>query len=308
LKYPGNTRFAFTILDDTDDARVENVKPIYDLLAGLGMRTTKTVWPVACPEGSREFFAGHTMADPEDLAFCQDLQRRGFEITWHGATMESSRRQRTVEALEAFRKFFGRYPSLHANHALNRENVYWGARRYQTFVRLIARVFRPGGDQPFEGDREGSDWFWGDLCAAHFRYVRNFTFRQINTLRADPHTPYRLPSTPYANMWFSGSDAPNADAAAALVTPASLDRLCAEGGACILTTHLGKGFVANGVVDPRVELALRHAASLPGWFVPVSELLDYLVEQGAGQAMSYMQLLALETRHALDRLMPAPRG
>ncbi len=43
--YPGNREFAFSVIDDTDDARLENIVPLYDLLTELGLRTTKTVWP-----------------------------------------------------------------------------------------------------------------------------------------------------------------------------------------------------------------------------------------------------------------------
>ncbi len=59
--FPGGARFAFTIIDDTDVATVDNVRPIYRLLEALGMRTTKTVWPVRCEEGSRNFFLSETM-------------------------------------------------------------------------------------------------------------------------------------------------------------------------------------------------------------------------------------------------------
>ena len=85
--FPGGKRFAFTIIDDTDVATVENLKPIYDLLYECGMRTTKTVWPVRCLEGSKVFGSSQTLEDDDYRAFILDLQRRGFEITWHGATM-----------------------------------------------------------------------------------------------------------------------------------------------------------------------------------------------------------------------------
>ena len=49
IEFPGDARFAFTILDDTDDSTLENVKPVYDCLRSHGLRTTKTVWPVDCP-------------------------------------------------------------------------------------------------------------------------------------------------------------------------------------------------------------------------------------------------------------------
>src|SRR5690606_40955769 len=48
-RWPQGKRFAFSIIDDTDVATVANVRPIYRLLERLGLRATKTVWPVSCP-------------------------------------------------------------------------------------------------------------------------------------------------------------------------------------------------------------------------------------------------------------------
>ena len=53
FEFPGNKRFAFTIIDDTDDGTVANLTPVYRLLEELGMGATKTVWPMPCPEGGR---------------------------------------------------------------------------------------------------------------------------------------------------------------------------------------------------------------------------------------------------------------
>ena len=43
IEFPGDRRFAFTILDDTDDSTLENVRPVYERLRDLGFRTT-TPW------------------------------------------------------------------------------------------------------------------------------------------------------------------------------------------------------------------------------------------------------------------------
>ena len=83
---PGGKRFGFTILDDTDVATVANVGPVYDLLHHLGMRTTKTVWPVGAPEGSPNFSSSETLEDEDYRDFVLELERRGFEVTWHGPT------------------------------------------------------------------------------------------------------------------------------------------------------------------------------------------------------------------------------
>jgi hypothetical protein len=45
VEWPNGKRFAFTIVDDTDDATVQKVRPVYDFLLELGIRSTKTVWP-----------------------------------------------------------------------------------------------------------------------------------------------------------------------------------------------------------------------------------------------------------------------
>ncbi len=44
MEWPSGKKFAFTIIDDTDHGTVSNLKPVYDLLNELGIKTTKTVW------------------------------------------------------------------------------------------------------------------------------------------------------------------------------------------------------------------------------------------------------------------------
>jgi len=303
LHFPAGKTFAFSILDDTDDATLENVRPVYDLLSDLGFRTTKTVWPVACPEGSEIFFAAETLADEAYRRYITILAERGFEITWHGATMESSTRERTSLALEAFREHLGVYPPIHCNHGHNAENIYWGLNRYRSPplrfpFHLKVAIF----PERFSGENPSSPFFWGDLCKAHFRYVRNFTFKEINSLRCDPETPYSLSGTPFVNLWFSTSDAPDLAAFNQLVTPASLDRLEREGGFCILSTHLGKRFCRNGRIDSTFKETMTYLARKNGWFVPVSTLLDHLVDQGRGRPRSGSSLMRLELRHIADRL------
>ncbi len=303
MQLPQGKEFAFTILDDTDDATVENVGPVYDLLFELGLRTTKTVWPLACPEGSPIFFAGSTLADPDYLDFCQQLAERGFEITWHCATMESSLRERTLHGLEVYAQHFGHPPRVHVNHGHNRENLYWGHKRYRLRpLQHLARRFS-GVQSEFDGEVEQSPYFWGDLCQQHCRFVRNFTFYDLNTIKKDPATPYQLRSTPWINNWFSTSDAPDAAAFKTIVTPARIDRLRSERGICILSTHLGKGFARAGKVDPEVEATLRHIAALRGWFVPVSEILEWLLSVRPPQApLGWAARARLELAHAYDRM------
>ena len=300
MEFPEGKRFAFSILDDTDDSTVENARPIYDLLYDLGLRTTKTVWAADCPEGSRLFFAGQTLQNKDYLRFVHKLREREFELAWHCATMESSKRDRTIEALEFFHGEFGYYPTLHCNHGHNQENVYWGTRRYRNpfFRQLVRRVSRR--KEQFSGEDESSPYFWGDLCRLHFRFVRNFTFSELNMLKCDPCMPYHLDDRPYVNYWFSTTDVPDVTRFNQLLTRSKLDLLSNEGGLCIISTHLGKGFVRNGVVDKGVRSTLEYLAALGGWFVPVSDILEFLLKQGSNGRISRLRQFGMEWRHLVD--------
>jgi hypothetical protein len=281
--YPGGKDFAFTLIDDTDVATVENVAPVYRLFEDLGMRVTKTVWPVACPEGSRDFFESETLEDPEYRDFIVDLSKRGFEIAFHGATMESSERPRTLRALELFGETFGHHPRVYANHAYNRENLYWGERRIDSrLLRLLYGRVNGKTRDYYQGDIEGSRFWWGDQVVEHIDYVRNLTFDEINLLRINPSMPYHDPRRPLVRWWFSATDADSVDQFRELVRPERLDQLEAEKGVCIVATHLGKGFTKGGVVDAEVARLLAGLGKRNGWFPTVGELLDWLRSQRDG--------------------------
>jgi hypothetical protein len=304
MVFPANKRFAFSILDDTDDATLQNVKPVYDVLREYGFRTTKTVWPLNCPEGSRIFFAAETLQNKPYLDFVQELAADGFEIAFHGATMETSSRERTTRALEFLKKEIGYYPRLFCNHGQNRENLYWGSKRFQTgFLRQLSRLARKESSQYYTGEVEGSDYFWGDLCKKHIAYVRNFTFNRVNLLAVDPGMPYRLPQTEFVNYWFSTADAPDVDAFNRLLTGERIDQLEQEGGVCIVSTHLGKGFSKDGKLNSDAANILRYVAEKSGWFVPVSNVLDHLLNcRQSPHQLSWRQRLHLECRFVIDKI------
>jgi hypothetical protein len=303
MTFPNGKRFAFTIIDDTDVARVENVAPMYRLLEDLGFRTTKTVWPVKCPEGSPDFCTSQTLEDADYLAFVLDLQRRGFEVTWHGATMESSRRDRTVYALERFRDVFGHFPRVHVNHAYNRENLYWGADRVDVpLLKLLGAKILWRRQGAYLGHVEGSAYWWGDFCE-HVRYGRNLTFGDVNLAGINPSMPYHDPARPLVPMWFSASDAEGGPEFIELMRPEQQQRLEDEEGFCILATHLGKGYVQDGRVHPLVRERLESLARRPGWFPTVSELLDWLRERRKSRELPEREWRRMQWRWARDLVM-----
>lgn len=305
MQFPNNKRFAFSILDDTDDATLENIKPIYDTLLEYGIHTTKTVWPLDCPEGSRLFFAAETLRNKAYLDFVHFLVDHGFELAFHGATMESSRRERTVQALDLLKKEFGKYPRLFCNHGQNRENLYWGYKRFQTT--LLRQLFRIACKEPrhyYSGEMEDSEYFWGDFCREHIQYVRNFTFKRLNILEVTPEMPYRLPGTKFVNYWFSSADATDVHAFNRLLTYDRIDRLERDRGICIVSTHFGKGFVRDGKLNAATANILKYLAGRPGWFVPVSTILDNLLRNRSRKDdLGYFQILRVECRFIIDKLI-----
>lgn len=300
MEFPGGKRFAFTILDDTDLATVENVAPVYAVLARCGMRTTKSVWTLAPREAPR--IDGATLAEPAYRDFVLRLRDQGFEIASHGATSHSAPRAMTEEALGRFRDLVGCDPKVHCNHSMNRDNIYWGAARFGTRRwRLLYRLATVLKDRRYEGHVPDSPYFWGDLCRRHVRYVRNFAFWEINLLNVCPRFPYRVASMPYVNAWFPSTQAADADAFCEAIAAERQQRLEAEGGVCILYTHLGAGFVRNGQPDPRFCRLIEQMASRDGWFAPVGEVLDYLGARGGGAEIPPADLAALERRWILGK-------
>ena len=182
--------------------------------------------------------------------------------------------------------------------------MYWGPQRYRTpLLRGVAKALDAVRRTPrFEGEDQASPFFWGDLCKEHIRFVRGFAFARMDTHTLPPGRPYREPSTPWVNYWFTTSDCPDVHHFTRLVTAEAIESLARDGGVCILSTHLGKGFVRDNAVDPRVEATLTHLAELPGWFVPVSDILEHLLAGSTGN-ITRAERLQLELAHVLDRVI-----
>lgn len=278
IAFPNGKKFAFTIVDDTDMATLERSKLIYDVLHRYGLRTTKTVWVLDGAEAEHAPNAGASLRDPDYRAFVRELQQKGFEIALHGVRGGTSIRSDILAGLEGFKTDLGHYPRLHVNHSLNRDNVYWGAHRWSLAPLRWAHGLV--GDDRFAGHDPQSPYFWGDLLQQHVQYVNQYTFSDINLLNVSRSFPYRLTDKPYVNYWFPTSNGDNLDVFEELLRPDNLDRLEREGGVCVVYTHLGAGsFTRNGKADPRFEARIADIAARNGWFVPASQLLDFLSHQ-----------------------------
>jgi hypothetical protein len=219
----------------------------------------------------------------------------------HLASPGTSRRSETLAAYHTFRQVFGHYPKVNINHYANREGMYWGGDRLDgSLLRgAYGRLTRWG---QFCGHVQDSACFWGDVCQEHTKYMRNFTYRSINTLGVNPGMPYHDPLRPFVNYWFSSSDGADVDRFGSLVCQANQERLVRERGCCIVYTHFGKGFVRDGKINPTWEHRMTALAQRNGWFVPVSQLLDFILERKQEHLIREGERVRLAYRWVTERI------
>jgi hypothetical protein len=305
ITWPHGKRFAFTIFDDPDCQTIENGRPVYDFLAERGFRTTKAVWPLAASGYGRQ--EGTTCADPDYRTWVGRLKEQGFEIALHNVTYHTASRSETIRGLDRFAELFGDYPKAMANHTGCREGIYWGVNRLTGFHRTIYNILHRYKNRDIsQGHIEGSPLFWGDVCRQKIKYVRNFVFRDVNTLWACPSMPYHDADRPYVNYWFAAAEGPDVRTFCATLSESSQDRLAAEGGACIMYTHLGIGFSHAGQLDRRFRFLLERLSRMNGWFVPVSALLDYLLDAWGPHEISNRERSRLERRWLWEKAWGGP--
>lgn len=306
--WPGGSEFAFTFVDDTDWASIERVKPVYDLLQALGMRTTKTVWVLDGGPGARN--SGATCEDNAYLEWILSLQDAGFEIALHNVAPSTSVRERTGIGLDRFKQLFGVKHILHCNHVGCEEGIYWGEARLSGWRKAIYRVLARDQVGRYRGHIQGDPLFWGDLCSKHISYVRNFVYRDIDTLSICPEMPYHDPAKPFVRYWFAGADAGNLERFLRNFTVPKIDTLVRNRGACIAYVHFAAGFVKNGAVDARFRDRLEYISGKQGWFAPASEILNYLggeLGRPDARAISPKRLQSLEVKWLAERVLDGVR-
>jgi hypothetical protein len=271
VEWPGERKFAFTIFDDPDSQPLSVSREVYALLDDLGFRTTKAIWVLEPPQRNSR---GETCESPEFLEFSRRLQQKGFEIAYHNGAPGTLQREDIIRSLDLFRSYFGSDPASMANH-YNGDAIYWGQARLSGLARSIYKIVTRGSKHHY-GHVDGHPCFWGDVCRQRIRYCRNFVFRKINTLRACPYMPYTDPERPYVQAWYAASEGANCRSYVRQFCEREQDRLEADGGACIMYTHFGHGFVEGGKLDAEFKRLMTRMAAKKGWFIPVSTLLDHL--------------------------------
>jgi hypothetical protein len=301
IAWPDKRSFAFTIFDDPDSQTFEASKAIYGFLQDCGFRTTKGVWPTRATRPPSDH--GMTCGDSREYVdWLVQLQGAGFEIALHNATSHTSTRAETLAGLEQFAKYFGCYPKSMANHYFCQDTIYWGENRVTGSRRLLYNLLTRGKNRNISyGHDPKHPYFWGDACKEKIKYVRNFAFARLNTLRACPPMPYHDPLKPYVNYWFASSEGSKVETFLRLVTERNLDQLEEERGACIMYVHFGHRFFDDGAIDQGFRAIMQGIAKRNGWFVPVSTLLDFLLAQKTVSDISEKERAQIERRWLLHK-------
>lgn len=301
VKWPEGKSFAFTVFDDPDAQTLDTGRRVYDFIEDLGFRTTKAVWPLA-PSRERSDKGGSCGEAPY-RAWVEDLRAAGFEIGLHNVACHTSTREETLQGLDRFQEITGHDPITMANHFFCDENIYFGDRRVTGVQRLAYNLVTRGRNRNrFFGHVEGHPLFWGDLCQSRIRYVRNFVFRDVDTLRACPTMPYHDPDRPWVRAWFASSEGADVRSFNERISLQNQEQLEESGGACIMYTHFGHGFVEDGELDPEFRRLMTRMAERNGWFVPVSELLAFLEGERGLHTLTTRERTRLERRWLLEKL------
>lgn len=301
ITWPEGKKFAFTVFDDTDAINHDNVHPVYSLLNDLGYKTTKSIWT---RNGGREpLYGGLTCEDKDYLDWVLKLNRQGFEIGYHMASYHSCYRDEIISSLDKFKSLFNSPPRTMANHSNCLDNIYWGIDRVTgPLHRSAYKIMTRFSSKKFYGDKPESEYFWGDLCRENISYVRNFVFRETNTLKACPFFPYYDPLRPYVKNWFASSEGATVKPFTERISEANQDRLEEENGACIMYTHFAYGFTEGKGLNKRFVELMERLAKKGGWFVPVSELLDYIIAQRGEYTISDEERVNLERKWLYDKI------
>jgi len=299
IKWPNNRSFAFSVFDDPDSQTLRGLRSVYDFLSDAGLRTTVGVWP--CGPTREANSPGETCRNIEYRKYIQELSGRGFEVGYHNTTSHSSFRSEIADGLDIFAEHFGRFPITMANH-YNAEAIYWGRDRLGG---PRQRVYSAAmlGRKRFYGHVERSPYFWGDLCKKTVRFCRNFTFSNINTLRTCPWMPYRDPEREYVNYWFASSSAKDVSGFLQLLSEKNQDLLEAQGGACIVYTHFGLGFVQDASLNARFRFLIDRLKRKNGWFEPVGTLLNYLLAHRLDANITPSERRKMEWRWLGEKLL-----
>lgn len=300
--FPDNKKFAFAILDDTDNATLKNIEPIYQYLKNKKIISTKTVWMLPSNKNEHGHTHGSSLANKNYSAFISKLKYQGFEITSHGARGASSKRSVIIKGLKTYKKSIGNYPYMHINHSMNKDNLYWGEHRL-TFSPLQWAYRATKGKTLFFGHIKNSPYFWGDIAKRSIKYSRDFSFHEINLAKIGSIVPRYVNGKSNYLKWFYTSNGRDINTFNKLLSPKNLDLIEMDGGYTIIYTHFGKGFFNRGQINPLFKQRIEDLTKRSVWITTTGELLEFLEKQTHKTRNNCLEEFRLQLRWSLEQLL-----
>lgn len=273
---PEKYDFAFLVIDDTDCARLPQIAEVYDHLFQNGLRTNKTIWVYPPKDEPKNF--GDSLSNPEYAQWVRELIHRGFEVGLHNVGSGQFTRQETLLGLEKYKEILGKYPNIHVNHSYNPENIYSGEERFGRIFSFILSVLYPKY-KGFRGNDPSSHFFWGDVHKEKIKYSRNVELPGLNLKRFINCVPFTYQNKKeFSNYWYPVTFAPNPWIWNKMVNSKSIDRLRRQRGVAIVYTHFGYFHLERNELDKGFRTSVDYLGGQNGWFVTLSEFLDYQLE------------------------------
>ena len=225
------------------------------------MRVTKSVW-TSEPDGTRRPKA-HRATTPRISSGCQSLRRAGHEIAVHDVARATSARA-NARRPRALSRVVRRRPARHANHSGTARRIYHGDARVTGWRARLQRVHTRPPPRRVQGARARSPHFWGDICLEHVTYVRNFVYRDINTLEVVP--VYAVPRRGQALRARSGSRGPRAPSPrrSSRTWPSptsSVSRTSRGSASCTRTSARGSSAQAASIPASSADAAMAGATA-----------------------------------------------
>lgn len=274
---PEKYDFAFLIVDDTDCARLPEIAEVYDHLYENGLRTNKTIWVYPPRDEPKNY--GDSLSNPAYAKWIKNLSNKGFEIGLHNIGSGKFSREEIIAGIERFKNILGFYPATHVNHSYNPDNIYSGEERFGRIFSRVLKILYPNYSG-FQGNDTNSKYFWGDVHKEKIKYSRNVELPGLNASRYVKQIPFIYPNKKeYSNYWYPATFAPNPWIWNELVNTKSINILKKQRGVAIVYTHFGYYHLEHGRLDPGFKSSVDYLGKQNGWYVTISEFLDYQLQQ-----------------------------
>lgn len=274
--WPNGKKFAFTIIDDCDNDRLDVINSIYNFLDDINIKTTKNVW--IYPSRDTEM-SGNCLLDQNYRECILNLKSLGYEIGIHGVGAGDFKKDEIADGFEIFKEIIGDYPNIHTNHKGNKDGIYVEFNRYSKLFNKIYKNSKLKNIKSY-GDVYFSEYFWGNISKKYIKYIKDQEYNCTNIFKYDNYLPYvdrdRLE---HSNYWFSCCDGYSYNKFNSIIDNRKIDQLIFERGLCIISTDFSRDFLdGNGEIGSTFRQNMEYISKRNGWFAPVTDILDYILK------------------------------